>query len=130
MKHKHLGWKIFSDVIVILLVVSIGVIVYVSMQLREQAFFLKLAEMKPLATTLVNRVSLELDEKTPNYEEFIITTRDSYELESAFVPAAVASIEVPVFFIHGLEDDFIPTSDTVELYQSKTNGDCELWSRS
>lgn len=101
MKHKHTGWKIFSGVLVVLLVVSIGAIIYVSFQLQKAAFFPEPAGSPPLPTTLVDRVSLEFDEKTPNYEQFIITTRDGYELDSAFVPAAQPSDKY-VILVHGI----------------------------
>ncbi len=40
---------------------------------------------------------------------------------------AITSLETPVLFIHGAEDDYIPPSHAQELYDAKTVGMKELW---
>ena len=80
-------------------------------------------------------LTYQLGEQYPQYAwfPFVRTTgwltqvTDGVDLYEASPIAAVPNIEVPVFFIHGLEDTFTPTTDAVQLYQAKTTGARELW---
>ncbi|MGL5382591.1 MAG: alpha/beta hydrolase [Culicoidibacterales bacterium] len=101
MKRNNVILKILSGLALGVVVISLGLIIYISFQLKQQAFFPVPAGTEALPTTLVDRVSLEFDEKTPNYEQFTITTRDGYELEAAYVPAEQASKQY-VIFVHGI----------------------------
>ena len=40
---------------------------------------------------------------------------------------AVKNTSLPIFFIHGDNDDFVPTKMVHTLYEAKTKGDKELW---
>lgn len=88
-------------------------------------------------TSAIAELNVQLDAQYPALAWFpfvettafltTITHGSAANLDYADSLAVVPNIEVPVFFIHGLADDFIPVTDAVELYQAKTTGIRELW---
>lgn len=59
--------------------------------------------------------------------DIVCKRRYGWSFKEASSVAQLAKCERPMLFIHGEEDDFVPTAHVYKNYEAKTNGYKELW---
>lgn len=98
-KFHSIHWIIIT--ITSVAVLCLIAILTISFILQRQVIYPPHAQTEPLPTELLDRVSLNFDEKTPNFEQFFITADDGYKMEAAFIPASTPSNKY-VILVHGI----------------------------
>lgn len=62
-----------------------------------------------------------------NVADLISSFKYGWKPSTSSATAQLAKCQLPVFFIHGENDDYVPTSMVNECYDAKTTGYRELW---